>query len=94
VILAKNYENILKFIKVMHSKPQTLFFPDTVYTQIREASQYLTGWLGVPNLFFLHAVIPSKRPINAFDSSVIASSPNTYQNNVTGSQCSFGSTLW
>jgi len=29
-----------------------------VYTEIQKVSRYPTGWLGVPNLFFLHTVIP------------------------------------
>jgi len=32
VICAKNYENMVKFVTVMHSKPQT-FFLDMVYIQ-------------------------------------------------------------
>jgi len=52
-----------------------MYIMNTTYvTELQ--GQYLTGRLGSPNLFFLHAVIPWYRPIKALDSSVIASSPN------------------
>ena len=52
-----------------------LIIKEWIKILIDNCQNYLVGFSGFPNLFFLHSVWPWKRPIKALDSEVAANFP-------------------